>query len=305
MAWVHGKRSLVRAGALVGLTTGLVAACATGGTRVDINDDGNITETVTSASSGGAGGQTSAGGTGGMPTTGTSMDGGGGAGGMPEPCEEDPCKLMPPQCGCSMGDKCTFVGTDIGCASEGTGVHGDTCANDGDCAAGTLCLILGERSACRDFCDTDADCDAPGGQCVLELNPNPSTKNWCTDNCDPVSTVGCTGGRCELGQDEVTMDWYTVCVGAGAGTQGAACSAIDDCAPGYGCLEVNNVDSCHRFCEVASPNCPASAPTCASFGAPAIIGNKEYGGCLCPFADGGCRRGGGDHRARAGEHRAV
>ncbi len=259
----------------------LVVACATGGSRVDVGDDGNITET-TAGGNGGQGGTTAptAGGFGGTPTTTTG--GNGGAGGEEPPCDEDPCKVMAPQCGCPSDEKCSLLNYMRACRPAGNNSHGQTCVADSDCVAGTFCMNLGGHRVCRDFCESNADCVGPGGQCTIELGLNPGNEKWCSDNCDPITNGNCAvaGSKCELLQQNVTMDWYTQCVAAGTGTQGSACNSLDDCAPGFGCLTVNSVTSCHQYCDVDLPSCPGSAPTCASFETPVIVGTKEYGGCL-------------------------
>lgn len=280
MAWVEVEvRALAKIAALGALASCVALACATGGSRVDVGDDSNITETVSTTSGvGGQGGATTAGGFGGTPT----MGGNGGEGGELPPCDEDPCRVMTPQCGCPVDQKCSLINYMRTCRAAGPGLHGETCTGDGDCAAGTFCLNIGGHRVCRDYCETNSDCLAPGGQCVIELGLNPGTEKWCSDNCDPVSNSGCTvgGSKCELLQQTSTTTWYTQCVAAGPGTQGAACSAIDDCAVGFGCLTVNAVSSCHQYCDVNAPVCPGSAPTCAQFETPVLIGAKEYGGCL-------------------------
>jgi hypothetical protein len=280
MAVGVGSRALLKLAASCGFASVVVVACATGGAGVDTGVE-DITETTTA--SGGSGGS---GGTGGVlvtsaeATTTTSTAGGmGGQGGDDLMCEEDPCRVMAPQCGCPSGEKCTLQpGIYVrGCREAGTGAHGEVCTSDADCAPGTYCMLLGGHRVCRDFCESDTDCAAPGGRCQLDISFNMGDEMWCSDNCDPITNNGCPGSKCELLLDENDA-WYTVCIGAGTGVQGTPCTSLNDCAAGYSCLDVGGDSRCRQWCDVSAPSC--NTGTCLSFQAPApTIGGTEYGGC--------------------------
>jgi hypothetical protein len=279
MAWAlrHAALLVLVGGAwLVG-----VGACAKGASSTDEGSTTSTTTTSTTGGMGGDGGMPTAGGMGGAPA---GMGGMGGDGGMMEECSESPCKVTAPQCGCPDPlTKCSLQNYVRVCKTAGSGQAGDACDNDADCAAGTMCLFVAGLGVCRAFCEQDASCAPPGGLCTIELALSPGTEKWCSDNCDPITTAGCTlpGSKCELLQAaDPPQPWYSVCVTAGTGVQGDPCNSLDDCAPGLGCLTVNSVSSCHQWCNVGAPNCPAAAPTCAPFDPVLTIGAIQYGGCL-------------------------
>ena len=89
-----------------------MAACATGG-GTGGDDDGP--ETSSSTGGAGTGGVATTTGTGG--TTTTTGTGGTSTGSM---CEEDPCKLVAPQCGCGPGEKCQWDNDMRSCVADGT-----------------------------------------------------------------------------------------------------------------------------------------------------------------------------------------
>ena len=269
-------RALGRILALGTVLAWIAAACAAGGGDGS-GDDGGPTSTGPGGGVGtggmGTGGAGTGTGVGGMGT------GGMGAGAM---CSEDPCKLVAPQCGCPTGEKCTWNAGVRSCAPDGDVGEGESCGN---CQAGMLCVGFPGANTCKRFCNTDNDCPAgPGSICVLEINdPNdvPYPQMWCSDNCDPVTGTGCpaTAG-CELLRTE-TSPWFTVCEGAGSGTQGASCTDFQDCAPGYGCFQDPNtlMNFCLRYTNVDSPQCP-NGTTLAELNPPAVIGTVTYGVCF-------------------------
>ena len=215
-------------------------------------------------------------------TSSASTVGSGGANGSggSAPCTESPCKLTSPQCGCATGEMCnTFLGN-RSCTTEGTQAQGEECnTNSLSCLAGLRCIVLDNSAGrCQSFCDTDAECQLPGGRCVFDLSDTQGTKA-CSENCDPVTSQGCTfaGQRCTAGFDE-TDTGFTLCMTAGAGTQGSACSAESDCAAGYSCVTVNNQQACRQWCTVGS-TCLTQCIQAAEFTPPLVIGTVSYGVC--------------------------
>ncbi|MBW2454540.1 MAG: hypothetical protein JRI68_08515 [Deltaproteobacteria bacterium] len=250
----------------------IAAACATGGGN---NDDGNGTGGSTSSTgSGGEGGIAGGGGSGGIGGT-TS-----GTGGTEPPCEEDPCKLVPPQCGCDPVEKCALNPADgtRSCIADGTVDVGDECS--ANCKAGGLCLTWSSFSQCFKYCATDDDCSGFGSICIMQLQDYP--ERFCSVNCDPPSGNGCdvAGTKCEALYSQDDLKWFTLCAMAGTGTQLADCATngLQDCADGYGCFNDGNQDVCLQYCNMDSPSCAAG--TCQDISNPIMIGSAHYGVCF-------------------------
>jgi hypothetical protein len=270
-----------------GAAGGSAGAGGNGGTGNDgTGGSGNAGGSGGSGNAGGSGGSGNAGGSGGSGNAGGSggsgnAGGSGGGGGM---CSEAPCKLVSPQCGCPAGEQCTVDPMGRSCIPEGDVAWGDLCMGN-ECEPGTLCInVTPTGSTCGKFCDDDADCEAPGGLCLLTLNdgnggeiPNVTI---CTDNCDPTTNVGCAVGSCQLFKENMgLMRDLTLCVESGAGMQGAACVDNADCAPKFGCFNDGMNDLCLKWCKVNQPNCPAGT-ACLALQDPPILGNVEYGVCF-------------------------
>lgn len=243
-----------------------LGACATGGS-IDPTGTGG---------SGGSGSAGGAGGAGGDPST-TST---GGSGGSAPTCSEQPCKLVAPQCGCSPGEQCSIDGAgDRACVGEGDVSEGQICDEGAACAPGLLCVgYTGFESSCARFCESDAQCESPGGKCVLTLGDVPDVL-LCSEDCEPISSQGCApaGLSCQIAVTE-TEQAYTQCAPSGTGVFQTLCVDNADCAPGFACFPTTNNDTrCFAWCSVASPNC--GAQTCQGFDVPLVIGNVEYGVC--------------------------
>lgn len=244
----------------------LASACATGGGQPGTGG--------ASPEAGGMGGTAALGG----------MSGDGGGQGGAVTCEEDPCKLTLPQCGCAAEQMCALIpagGRE--CIDAGTVAPGETCAA-GQCTPGHVCVDNQTNGPpfCHEFCDADDDCSPPGGLCVLTVGNDADPV--CSQNCDPISGVGCSisGMKCDLGQEAGgQMRFFTRCTGAGTLGQGEICTSQSQCAAGLSCFNINGQPDkqCLTWCNPASPNCPVST-TCGSFGPPILIGVLEYGACL-------------------------
>ena len=255
---------------------GLGAGCAAGDAATDDDDGagaagnagGGTTTTTTSTTSS----------TGGTTTTTTSGSGG-------APCEEDPCKLTPPQCGCGFDEKCSVGADGPTCTQDGTIDGGQQCLGSG-CKAGFICSdFVAPPETCHQFCDDDTDCQAPGGVCVLELNINgttPYTVTLCSENCDPISNTGCPvpGMSCGIVGDEGPPERdFTMCLPAGSAGQGQSCSGLTDCAPGLACFNVGGSDMCLTWCDRSTLQCPVGTGTCSETTPPTMVGSTEYGVC--------------------------
>lgn len=267
----------------LGCVLGGLVSCATGG---------KFQGTGGSSTDGGGGGDAGSGGE----TTMTTGATGGTGGGMTttsttsmETCDEAPCKLVAPQCGCTNGDMCALNGDgDRECHAPGDKLADQECTGLFSCAPGLLCtLVSSSTSVCTEYCETDAQCD--GGLCLLQLtdpsNPNATLPGvtLCSDDCDPVTNSGCPGGLglgCQLGQQaDGAMTVFTVCGGAGSGAQGATCVDNEDCAVGSGCFTVSGAKQCLKYCKPASGVC-GGGTTCVSFDPQLFYKGVEYGVCL-------------------------
>lgn len=274
-----------------------VAACATGGTNFtggtggDGGEDwtGGPSSSSSSSSSngggaGGAGAGSSSNGAGGGAASSSASSASSSASSSSGVCGENPCKLVSPQCGCAGGEMCTIDG--MGgrlCIAAGSAAVGQTCMTSDECAAGGLCAQISSTLAtCMKFCSIDSNCTAPGGLCTITLNDGSSGQipgvTLCSENCDPTTNTGClvSGSACHLGKEPAgQMRYFSRCGGSGAGTQGAACTNDEQCAPTFGCFN-SGTKKCLKYCKVGGAACPGGL-TCASIG---VIGGTEYGACL-------------------------
>ncbi len=292
-------RSLLLFSSLLVLLSACAKASTTGGVGGDSsgpgsggNPTGNPTTgsattsgNPTTSSTGGVGGDATSGST--SSTTSTSNAASSTSSGPA--CVDSPCKLTVPQCGCAAGQQCTVDSTGVTCGTTGNTGLGQVCTGP-DCAAGLLCVNTAPTvSTCSRFCDSDSDCTAPGGLCIIGLNdsnmmPIPGV-SLCTENCDPTTNTGCpaAGTACEVAQESKgQMRFLTHCTGSGAGQQGATCVTGADCAPTFGCFNTTNPTAvkCLKNCKASAPNaCPAGTK-CLFFATPELVGNEEYGACL-------------------------
>jgi hypothetical protein len=278
----------VRLHLLLGLACsfGSLMACAKGGGF--LGTGGSSTE------GGGSGGTAGSGGT--MTSTTTTSAAGGGmtstttttSTGM-EVCEETPCKLVEPQCGCAADEMCAVINTGaIECHSPVGDVSiGQVCTGLYSCEPGSLCTLKSSStSTCTRYCDADAQCG--GGLCLIQLNDpqNPGQVlpgvTLCSDDCNPVTNVGCPAGLglgCQLGQQQDgAMTVFSVCNGAGNGGQYATCADQEDCAPGFACFDTGVLE-CLQYCNPPNGICSGGA-TCVSFNPQLFYKGVEYGACL-------------------------
>jgi len=248
---------------------GWMAACAEAG-------GGEETDPGTGTSDGGIGGAVAgAGGVGGAM---------GGMGGSPPMCDEDPCKLTTPQCGCEEGQQCSMQGALRTCIEEGSTPPGESCIS-GECTPGHICVnnLTGGSAICHEFCSDDGDCSPPGGLCILSIANMSATV--CSQNCDPVTDTGCEEPtmKCDIGQEAGgQMRWFTRCTGSGSVDQGEVCTNSNQCLPGLSCFNIPNQtdNNCLTWCRVSPPSSCPSSTACSPF-APAItVGSVEYGACL-------------------------
>lgn len=261
------KYGLAAVCALGGAALG-IGACASGSSAPD--GDGGSSSTTSLGGAGGAGG-----------AGGEATGGGGGQGGAA--CSGDPCKLVPPQCGCPSSERCHWNYSGAECVADGTQESSEAC--DNDCVAGYRCVDNHEGGPriCHQYCETDDDCLGPGSLCIVGFG-SPDYR-VCTHNCDPISDVGCaeTDMKCDIFREtDPPNRSLTQCAGSGSLGQGQECATTSDCAPGYSCFGITGQTGewCMKWCDVnaATSGCPAGT-TCYPFSSPIIIGSIEYGAC--------------------------
>lgn len=205
------------------------------------------------------------------------------------PCDEQPCKLVAPQCGCGADEKCTLVsGNERGCTEDGTRAPGQACGEGiGECEAGGVCVYVFDAEdtlSCARWCESDLQCDGQGGLCAIGLQGVDDVK-LCSDNCDVVSSSGCaiSGTKCSVYYDATDMRNFTACVGAGAGVAQSECNnETNQCAPGFGCFqtqEEGEVYRCFKWCSSAAAECPDDLTCRTDFDPPITIGAVTYGIC--------------------------
>jgi hypothetical protein len=270
-----------------GLLTVAAVACATGagnfdGEDVD-RDDASSGEVAASSSTGSSAISSAA-------TAGSGGAGGAGSGGAGgSACEESPCKLVAPQCGCGGGEQCGLApSAGRACVPEGDVPWKELCGQSAACEPGGLCVTVGSTSMCAKACDDDAQCGGPGGLCIRELGDGNGGSIpdvlLCTESCDPSTSAGCPakGTGCQVGREEAGQGrFFTVCAASGAGKQGASCMSNADCAPSFGCFSDGISKQCMKNCKVASPSCPAGTQ-CYEITVEmelVMIGNEQYGAC--------------------------
>lgn len=282
--------------ALISAAVAALGACAQGSSYQGSGGSGEGGEwagpTSSSSSTGsmgqGGSGQGGSGqggsGQGGSSTSSSGASSSSGSGGA---CAESPCKLVAPQCGCAAGEGCTLdnMGARV-CQAAGGVAPGGNCSLD-DCAPGGICLgTTPTTPTCGEFCKTDAQCDGPGGLCVVGLNDgngNPiSGVSLCSENCNPTTNSGCISGTgCTFGQEQAgQMRFFTACRAIGSGTQGATCMTNADCAATYGCINTGT-KQCMKYCTVGSTCAGGAACSPISINGTNIeIGGVQYG--ICP-----------------------
>jgi hypothetical protein len=213
--------------------------------------------------------------------------GGNGGSGAGTPCDEDPCKLTSPQCGCADGEKCT-LDNDGGrlCVEEGTAAPNAQCGANQDCVAGSICLGESSVGYCAPFCDVDTDCGSPT-ICALELGDGQGGTipdvTMCSSTCNLANASGCPSGLgCVLAQEADGLErFFTMCFAAGTATSGA-CPDPGVCAPGFGCYNNGTADVCIQNCNVNAPVCGAGTcvPINDANGQPIVVNGFAVGACV-------------------------
>ena len=174
-------------------------------------------------------------------------------------------------------------------ARDRDGVEGTRCTFNSQCGIGYSCINDSAGENCNRWCATTADCLAPRGQCVDQLDDGAGQPIAgaviCSSNCDPTVAANplCPSGTaCDIftstfgGQSIGVVE----CRIAGTAGQGAACSATVACAAGFACVTVGSANKCAHICAPpANTGCPGGT-TCGSFSTPFKVAGTEYGVCL-------------------------
>lgn len=208
------------------------------------------------------------------------VGGSGGEGGEGDPtCAQQPCKLVPPQCGCNIGRRCVHTAAgEPHCVPVGG--KPATAACDNDCLAAHVCADNGTGAPpmCHRYCLTDGDCIGDGSRCILNLAV--IEENLCTASCDAIAQTGCVAAdtKCDVGS--APGGAYSHCTGVGVGVQGDLCATTSECAVGLTCTSVNAGPlTCYTLCDVDAGICPGGT-ACNAFATAVNIGPTEYGICI-------------------------
>ncbi|MGC4119273.1 MAG: hypothetical protein QM765_32845 [Myxococcales bacterium] len=185
---------------------------------------------------------------------------------------------------CPAGQGCyaQLPSSGMACEPAGTLPRGAACSTGAECLPGLDCWA----GSCLPYCEeTNPITCLPTEECV--------TLGIGVGACQPCPQVLCGGVCCGSGRfcapttgscadavpcSALTQDcpggqgcYYDAqqgyrCALAGAGMLGAACAVDADCQPGLGC-QSTGWDACTPYCDPSGPaSCPASYPTCLSFG---------------------------------------
>jgi hypothetical protein len=195
------------------------------------------------------------------------------------------------QTGCACG-RCNVVGSTPTCVAAGTVPLGDVCALGGadNCAPGFICLqeecgnALGR---CYQFCTKDAQCMEAICQIAVDDPDGGGDTGFRTCDvptrvCDPINNTGCPNPalNCYFTSLNKTL---CDCPSKTVGKNDAPCTIYSDCAPGYVCVTLLNVETtphCHFACEVANPACPAGSADGGTAGCMPVTPGAMYGYCL-------------------------
>lgn len=190
-----------------------------------------------------------------------------------ESCDELPCRLRAPQCGCHDGEGCYDDGFDfVSCETAGTSPLGSACSISYQCTPGLTCL----SGVCSSLCVSDSDCPSPDRTCLFEGTIVAPTHGVCASDCDVVRQTGCApGAECALLEDGDGLG--ALCLVRNTIAPGASCAgATFDCRDGL-CVNQPTGPVCEEWC-LTNSDCP-STHVCGGFVEPIQFRGRTLGSC--------------------------
>ncbi len=215
--------------------------------------------------------------------SGPGMDGGGTDGMVtPGTCGGAMCDLVTGG-GCMTGQACQLLAAAAGempegmCVPSGTLGDGAACTMATDCQEGFACVVPAGSGAgtCQHYCcpmAPGANAACPTGQSCMTTFQDTDV-GYCSfpDDCDPIAQTGCDAGEgCYLAMGGT----FACAVPAGdAGGTGHPCAFINDCMPGYACID----DMCAELC-TRPDGTECDAPAVCN----GVTGFTTVGVCIAP-----------------------
>ena len=189
-------------------------------------------------------------------------------------CPGLPCDVVCQNCGSS--SKCSLDGNNqSACMASGNIRPGHRCAtgNSDDCAAGSICLTVGQdgAGACFAFCRVAGDC-AGAGACQIAVSG--SGQRACTEAQDGCALLPQAGCDADTACYVVNGAGGTGCHAPGPGGQGAGCANDYDCGAGFACFQ--SPAGCQRICRAGNNSDCGGNATCT----PVPGWPGAYGVCL-------------------------
>ena len=195
------------------------------------------------------------------------------------PCDESPCRLVSPQCGCAAGQACQRPGGDDplrACVAPGLAGVNEACRGNLDCETAAVCVATGfTEGLCTEYCASGADCAT--GVCA-ELVVMTEDIGACVIDCDPVSGVGCGGAAgCGVGLTREVPSrafaYVPICSDPALPSIGDACPMFL-CGPNLVC----EGDVCRRVCDRPMGICP-TGESCRALSPVLMVRGREVGVC--------------------------
>jgi hypothetical protein len=175
---------------------------------------------------------------------------------------------------CPDGKNCIFgAGDKPACTLAGEVAIGEECSVQGNCADGVCMALEGDDGQhCYGYCKNANDC-IYGAKC-LELTDSPF--KICSLGADAYETCHILQQNCEEAGDGCYWSSSTinqpVCLPAGAGGAGDACTTGTDCQKGYDCIAGKNCRKVCNLTEGQEPECDSVFTGCSNHYTPQNAG---------------------------------
>lgn len=169
------------------------------------------------------------------------------------------------QVGCEDSKKCGIVGQEWACLDPGGQDLNQACrvgAQGDDCQAGLHCY----QGSCHALCANSAPCNASDAFCV----PIPSRADQlsiCLSSCSAIDQ-DCPKSGAMARQGCYLYVAGPVCAPVAKsppGVPGAACTYLNECAIGSGCVDIDGTSTCRAYCDHEN-NAYRSDPRCSTEG---------------------------------------